>query len=195
VFNGPGGALAFIEQVPLNIALQTVSGFDIQANYTMDFWEGNLAWQAVANYNDENTTSQPGTATNDSAGTAGTPKWKGIVSADYTTGPVSVTVQGRWYGTSKMTNLANTGNLATAATANLYPTNQFEIPIWAYLDIRGNYKWNDNISFYGAIDNALNTPPALVPFASNTVIHSLPTNPNSYDLLGRQFRIGVRFNY
>ena len=71
----------------------------------------------------------------------------------------------------------------------------FEIPLWAYLDLRGNYKWNDNMSFYGAVDNLLNTPPALVPLASNNVIHSLPTNHSSYDLLGRQFRIGVRFNY
>ena len=35
-------------------------------------------------------------------------------------------------------------------------------PFIAYLDLRGNYKWNDNISFFGAIDNALNTPPPLV---------------------------------
>ena len=195
IFNGPGGTLAFIEQTPINIASQTVSGFDIQANYTMDFWEGNLAWQAVANYQDENTTSQPGTATSDSAGIGGNPKWKGILSADYTTGPMSVTVQSRWYGTSKISQTANTGNLATASTANLYPTDKFEVPFWAYLDIRGNYKWNNNISFYGAIDNALNTPPALTPFTSNTVIHSLPTNSSSYDLLGRQFRLGVRFNY
>ncbi|HWY60616.1 MAG TPA: TonB-dependent receptor [Rhizomicrobium sp.] len=197
VFNGPGNppSLAFIEQTPLNIASQTVSGFDIQANYTMDFWEGSLAWQAQANYQDENTTAQPGTATNDNAGTGGNPKWKGILAADYTTGPVSVTVSSRWYGTSKFINTANTGNLATPATSNLYPTDKFEIPFWAYLDLRGNYKWNSNISFYGAIDNIFNTPPALVPFASNTVIHSLPTNPSSYDLLGRQFRLGVRFNY
>ena len=38
-------------------------------------------------------------------------------------------------------------------------------------------------------------PPALVPFPSNTVIHAVPTNQSSYDLLGRQFRLGVRFNY
>jgi outer membrane receptor protein involved in Fe transport len=201
VFTGPPApgfstpSLSFIEQTPINIASQTVSGFDIQANYTMDFWGGTIAWQTVANYNDENTTSQPGTATNDSAGTGGTPKWKGILSADYTTGPYSITVQTRWFGTSKFTNAANTGNLTTAALANLYDPARFEIPVWAYLDLRGNYKWNENISFYGAVDNVLNTPPALIPLTSTNIIHSIPTNPNTYDMIGRQFRLGVRFAY
>ena len=195
VFNGAGGALAFIEQTPINVATESTSGFDIQANYSMDFWNGNVAWQAIANYNDEHTTAQPGTATSDNAGIGGTPKWRGIVSADYTTGPYSITAQTRWYGTSKISQTANTGNLATAATANLYPTDRFEIPLWAYVDLRGNYKWNDNMSVYGAVDNVLNTPPALTPLLSNNVIHSVPTNQTTYDLLGRQFRVGIRFNY
>ncbi len=161
----------------------------------MDFWEGSLAWHAVGNYNDEHTTAQPGTATNDSAGTAGTPKWKGVLSADYTTGPYSITVQSRWYGTSKITNSANTGNQSTAQTFNLYPTNLFEIPVVAYLDLRASYKWNDNISFYGAIDNSLDTPPPLIPMNNGNIIHANPTNTGTYDLLGRQFRFGVRFNY
>ena len=92
------------------------------------------------------------------------------------------------------------GNLATAATANLYDPAHFQIPITAYLDFRGNYKWNDNISFFGAIDNTLNTPPPLVanPGGNSTQAGSPPfynTNPFVYDMLGRTFRIGVRLNY
>ena len=202
VFTGPPSSgfpnqpsLSFIEQTPINIASQSVSGLDLQANYTMNFWDGTIAWQGIANYNDENTTSQPGTATNDSAGTAGTPKWKGILSADFTQGPMSLTVQSRWYGTSKIANDSNTGNMATAQTANLYPVDKFEVPFWAYLDLRANYKWNDNIQFYGAIDNALNIPPALLPLRSNNIIHSVPSNQSTYDLIGRQYRLGIRFSY
>ena len=69
----------------------------------MDFWEGNLAWSAIANLNDENTTTQPGIGDQRHRPVSGgTPKWKGIISADYTTGPYSFTVQGRWFGTSKV---------------------------------------------------------------------------------------------
>jgi outer membrane receptor protein involved in Fe transport len=183
---------------PINFASLTTSGLDLQANYTMDFWEGSLAWSAIANLNDEQTQSQPGTPTNDSAGSGGTPKWRGIVSADYTTGPFSITVQGRWYGTNKYTNTANTGNLSTAALANLYDPNGFELPFTAYLDLRGSYKWNDNIQFYGAMDNATNVPPAMFPSVAGNVKAqgSLTTTvPGTYDMLGRYFRLGVRFNY
>jgi outer membrane receptor protein involved in Fe transport len=198
-FNGPNNALSNINQETLNIASQTVSGMDLQANYTFDFWEGNLALSSFATLQDENTTvSYPGAAANDSAGQGGTPKWKGVVSADYTTGPISFTVQSRWYGTSKYTNLANTGNLATAATYNLYDPAAFEVPFVAYLDFRASYKWNDNIQFYGAIDNAANTPPPLVAPTSGGIQNNgtlLPANTTTYDLLGRAFRLGVRFNY
>jgi iron complex outermembrane recepter protein len=194
-FNGSGGAYSEIDLQPINLASQTVSGLDLQANYTMDFWNGTLAWQGVANLADENTLTQPGTATSDNAGTGGTPKWRGTASVDYTTGPFSATVQGRWYGTSKIANNANTGNLTTPQTIDLYPTNSFEIPFVAYLDLRASYKWNDNIQFYGAVDNATNAPPPLVPLTSGTTPPGLPTNTTTYDLLGRQFRMGVRFNY
>jgi outer membrane receptor protein involved in Fe transport len=193
-----GPALSAEINSPINFASQTTSGLDIQANYTMDFWEGSLAWSVIANLNDENTTSQPGVGTNDSAGSAGTPKWKGIVSAGYTTGPASFTVQGRWFGSNIYSNAANTGNLSTPQTANLYDPHGFELPFVAYLDLRGSYKWNDNIQFYGAIDNATNVPPPMFPSVAGNVKAqgSLTTTvPQTYDMLGRYFRLGIRFNY
>ena len=48
VFNGPNGALSGLNNSPINIASQTVSGLDMQANYSMDFWDGNIAWSAFA---------------------------------------------------------------------------------------------------------------------------------------------------
>ena len=175
-----------------------MSGLDLQSNYTMDFWNGNLAWTAYANLQDEDTTYQPGSGTSDVAGSHGTPKWKGLISADYTTGPVSFTVQGRWYGTSVYSQNGNTGNKSSAKVANLYDPAYFEIPFVAYLDFRASYKWNDNIQFYGAVDNATNVPPPLVAPTSGQIQNNggvLPSNSTTYDLLGRSFRLGVRFNY
>jgi outer membrane receptor protein involved in Fe transport len=206
VFNGAPGvagpALSGINNSPLNLASLRTSGLDVQANYTMDFWDGTLAWQAVANYVDEITQTQFGTPTDDYAGvmganqpniTSGSPKWKGILSADYTTGPYSVTVQGRWFGTGIMNNSANQGNLSTAATANLQSIN--ELPFTAYLDLRASYKWNDNITFYGAVDNATDVPPPLLPQTSAGVPPSIPAQSLTYDLLGRTMRLGIRFSY
>ncbi|HVV71717.1 MAG TPA: TonB-dependent receptor, partial [Verrucomicrobiae bacterium] len=63
-FKGPPGiagpALSSIFLVPINFASQTTSGLDLAANYSMDFWDGNLAWTGVASLKDEATTTQPG---------------------------------------------------------------------------------------------------------------------------------------
>ena len=203
VFAGPGGALSQINNPELNFASQTVSGLDVEADYSMDFWEGTLHWAVKANYTDENTLTQPGLGVNDSAGSnAGNaqtgPKWRGILAATYTTGPLSVTAQSRWFGTSVSYQNGNTGNQASATTANLYDPAHFEVPFNAYLDLRGAYKWNDNISFFAAMDNALNTPPPLIAPTSSTVQAPATfygTNANVYDLLGRVVRVGVRFAY
>ena len=200
VFDGPGGALGHFISQTINVASQTVSGLDIQANYTMDFWNGNIAWTTYANLNDENTTdnSAIGAGIADSAGSAGTPKWKGLLSADYTTGPYSFTAQTRWYGQSVISTGGNTGNKATPATANLYDPAHFEVPFVAYLDFRASYKWNDNIQVYGAMDNATNVPPPLVAPTSGSIQNNggvIATNSTTYDMLGRAFRLGVRFNY
>ena len=203
VFAGPGGALSQINNPELNFASQTISGLDVQANYNMDFWEGSLAWAAMASYNDENTLTQPGLGVNDSAGSnSGNaltgPKWRGVLSATYSAGPYAVTAQTRWFGTLVDFQNGNTGNQASAATANLYDPTHFEVPFTAFLDLRGSYKWNDDISFFAAMDNALNTPPALaVPTSSTIQAPALfyDTNANVYDMLGRVFRLGVRFEY
>ena len=124
---------------------------------------------------------------------------EGVVAATYAAGPYAFTVQSRWFGTSVVDQNGNTGNQATAATANLYDPAHFEVPFSAYLDLRAAYKWNDNISFFGAVDNALDTPPPLVtPISANTNFGSTAyynTNQNVYEMLGRMFRIGVRLSY
>jgi iron complex outermembrane receptor protein len=198
-FNGPNGALSFINTGVINLTSETTSGLDLQANYSMDFWDGTLAWSALANLNDETTVVTPGTASTDAAGSGGIPKWRGILQATYDTGPYSVTAMGRWFGTSVFSTNGNTGNRASAANALLYDPAHFEIPVVAYLDLRASYKWNDNIQFFAAIDNTLDTPPPLVaPTLSSLNAGGSPfdnTQSSVYDQLGRNFRIGVRFNY
>jgi outer membrane receptor protein involved in Fe transport len=203
-FNGPNGALSFINTGVLNFARQTTSGLDLSANYVMDFWDGTLSWSALANLNDESTLTNPGTGVNDSAGsdagnTSSGPKWRGTLAATYNAGPYSFTAMTRWFAAAKSYQDGNTGNQASTATANLYDSAHFEVPFTAYLDLRASYKWNDSISFFVAIDNTLNTPPPLVaPTAAMTIANAARfdgTNGTIYDEIGRNFRLGVRFNY
>jgi len=207
VFGGPGGSLNIINRTPVNLSSLSTSGMDIQASYVFDdLWGGSLTLSGNGTYVDQITLVQAGQPDNNYAGVLGTgtapqstgaPKWKGLFSANYVTGPYSVTAQVRWFGSAILNNQWNTGNQATAATRWMVADSVFNVDPTAYLDMRGSYQWNENIQLYAAVDNLLNIPPQMRPPFSNSVqsnggpIHSSTV----YDYLGREVRVGVRFNY
>ena len=186
-----GGVLTAVYLRPLNAASMTTSGLDFNADYAMDLFSGNVALHLTGNYVDEQTESAFGTAPFDFAGSMGSdsqyggiPKLHFNFAATYSDGPWSGTLQTRYIGTAKLNNAWQTGaqvdNNAVSAIA--------------YLDMRGTYKWNDNIQFYGSIDNALDTPPPEI-VGTNTNNLSLNTSASVYDILGRLYHAGVRFNF
>jgi outer membrane receptor protein involved in Fe transport len=206
VFGGANGALSIINRVPININAVRTSGMDIQANYTTELGDGALTFAVLANYTDELTIESPGSPIDDYAGvlgagappqTSGTPKWKGSLSANYKTGPYSVTAQVRLLGSAILNNAWNTGNLATAATRWTVSDSVFNVDPTAYLDLRGSYDFNDNWQFFAAVDNVLNIPPQMKPGTQDGVqSNGGPTHSvTAYDLLGREVRLGVRFNF
>jgi outer membrane receptor protein involved in Fe transport len=57
------------------------------------------------------------------------------------------------------------------------------------IDLGGSYKFTDNLTAYAKIDNLLNKDPAVSP-GTGTV-----ANPMIYDLIGRMYRVGLRFEF
>ena len=55
------GALNFVVGAPVNMASETTSGLDFQADYRMDLFGGLLDWHVLGNYNDERTRTIPTT--------------------------------------------------------------------------------------------------------------------------------------
>jgi outer membrane receptor protein involved in Fe transport len=211
VFDGPGGSLHIINRVPININALRTSGMDIAASYAAELWDGTLSTSLNATYVDELTitspTSVPGVVDiNDYAGvlgagapaqSSGASKWKGVMSANYKTGPYSVTAQVRWYGSGILNNFWNTGNRAPATARWTVSDSVFNVDPTAYLDMRASYDFNENWQFYGAVDNILDIPPQMKPGTSDGIqSNGGPTHSvTQYDLLGREVRLGVRFTY
>ena len=153
----------------------------------------------AGNYTDEETETEFGVidpatgaqATYDFAGSmgagsqfTGVPKLHFNLSATYAEGAWSGTVQTRFLGSAQLTN---------GWTSGVQVDNN-DIPAVAYLDLRGTYRWNDNLQFYMAVDNLLNTPPPqIVGYSPSNNAYST-TNPSIYDVLGRMWHGGVRFN-
>jgi outer membrane receptor protein involved in Fe transport len=195
----PNG-LQFVYTYPFNNGFLTTSGLDFVADYAMDFWNGNLAWHLAGNYTDEETESEFGVltaagaqASYDFAGSmsgnspfAGVPKTHITLSATYTEGPWSGTVQTRYIGAAQLVNGWTSGiQLANNNVAQV-----------AYLDLRGTYRWNDNMQFYLSVDNVFDTPP---PSTAGTIgsgsTNFAETNAAEYDILGRMWHTGVRFTF
>ncbi len=190
------GTLADIVTQPLNAASQTVSGLDFQADYNMPLFNGMLNWHLVGNYTDEQTQNAVGvnfdyagslSQASSTSGGQGTPKFKATLSSTYAEGPWSGTVQGRVIGSAKLDNAW--GPLQVDDNS---------VPMVAYLDLRGSYKWNDNFQLYMAVDNVTNVPPPNIPTtqAGGQSAYYFPAiREDVYDAIGRQYRVGIRFNY
>ena len=67
------------------------------------------------------------------------------------------------------------------------------VPAVAYADLRLSYNWSEGVNLYGAVDNMFDTQPPSIPNSLGGGATNF--NLQIYDGLGRQFRIGVRFNY
>ena len=185
--------LSQIDTIPENAASQTVSGLDFQGDYTMPFFNGMLTWRLVGNYTDEQTQTAAG-MTYDYAGSLGAdsaiegvPKFKANLSSTYSEGPWSGTVQGRFIGGGHIDNAWSSLQVADN-----------DVPAIAYLDLRGSYKWTDNIQVYAAIDNAGNLPPPIIPVSNaggQQTYFFAPIREDIYDAIGRFYRMGVRLNF
>jgi outer membrane receptor protein involved in Fe transport len=190
---------------PLNAASISTSGLDFQGNYRTDLFDGELNWNVTGSMTSQYNQTALGinydeagaTGTNSYLGT-GLPKWRTNISATYNEGPWSATVQGRLLGAMRYTNgqegisalsLASISSTGALIAGNVSNPNQFDTnsihPV-GYIDVRGSYRFNDNIVLYAAIDNVTNVPPPYTGGFGGAAV---------YDYLGRNIRAGIRFSY
>jgi len=191
---------------PLNSTLDSVSGLDVAAKYSHPLLDGMLNWDLLLNYIDQQTRTAQG-ITYDRAGAlgaspdnyaAGIPKLRAILADTYQEGPWSLTAQGRFIGSARLTNgpqgqaaiksasLSPVGVLTRGDIFGLVDDNS--IGAMAYLDLRASYRFAGHFQVYGAIDNLTDVAPPPVPSTGG----NNGTNQMVYDAIGRAIRIGLR---
>ncbi|WP_156361057.1 TonB-dependent receptor domain-containing protein [Sphingomonas sp. Leaf257] len=188
--NGPN----FINVQSFNLASILTDGFDIEASYR---WRnplglpGSLTLRALATNIRRfiTDTGLPNTIPNDTAGVniGNTPKWKWLAVQTYATDDWSLLLQERWFSDGKLGNQyieCTTG--CPASTANRPTIDNNFIPGAFYFDVGGTYNVTKAVTAYFKVDNVFNRDPARSPYF---------VNPALYDVLGRVYRAGVRFNF
>jgi iron complex outermembrane receptor protein len=195
----PTNATNYVNVQPFNLASIFTDGFDIEAS---DRWAhpfglpGRFGVRALATNvrNYITNTGLPGAVPIQMAGvnTGNTPSWKLLGQQTWETDKYSFMLQERWFSDGTFGNqyVVCSANCPVSTTNN--PTiNYNKMPGAFYLDVSASYNVTPKLVTYAKIDNLLDQDPTPSPF-TNT---GIDINPALYDVLGRVYRFGLRYNF
>ncbi|WP_156254883.1 TonB-dependent receptor plug domain-containing protein [Sandarakinorhabdus oryzae] len=206
-FNGPVGAgspITQIKLVPFNFANVRVKGLDLEASYRFDLAGGKATLRALASHYIDNITNNGIDVPEDVAGknqNDGVPSWNYRLTANYEIDSWSFNLTGRGFsGGVYNNNFVECTSNCPASTAAARTINSNRISGQWYLDasLTKKLKLGDHkAELFLYVRNLLNSDPVLVgngPTGNNTPAYP-QTNRGLYDVLGRVYRMGVRFEY
>lgn len=107
----------------------------------------------------------------------GSPKFRGTVNVNYSIRNAMVNAQIRHVGSSKY-------NLKYVEGVDI---NDNDVESATYLNLTGAFDVSDNLRVFAVIDNVLDKDPPIAPS-----VFGYPAQPAFYDMIGRNFRIGLR---
>ena len=184
----PTGALFRVDNGYLNINLLKTRGLDFEGSYRTELGDGSLGLRVIASRVFELSTLIPGAAKVDRAGQTGlqggVPKWNFNISANYRTGPLSLSVDERIIGKGSYD--------ATFVEGRDVDDNR--VPAIAYTDL--SLSWDvtagrRTFQLFGTVNNLLDQDPPKNA-GSYFVFATVPTNTYLFDQVGRAFTVGVR---
>jgi iron complex outermembrane recepter protein len=190
IIRNPSGTLSRILLPYFNAADRLVKGVDFEASYNQDLSElhmgvgGDINFRLLVSYLGQFTTQVIGAAPIQYAGDIennSTPKWNGIFSATYNTGPYTVFMQERMVGGG---HFDNTNDNGLGITPNSVGN------VW-YTDATVSYDISDNLTGFLTVNNLFDRNPP--PNPSYLIDSSSYGNRTLYDLIGRLYTIGVHY--
>jgi len=199
VLNMPGGTGNFVKTQSFNFNRLFTDGLDIEASYQFADplgMKGRLTLRGLATRVLHNTSYSgiPGTDPVESAGanSGATPDWKVLGSQSFDTSAWRLTVQERWFSDGVYSNafVECQSNCPLSTSQHRTIDNNF-MPGALYIDVSGSYNINKSGQIYFKVDNLFDKAPAGSP-QTNT---GIDVNPTLYDVIGRTYRIGLRFSF
>jgi len=193
--------LVSISNVNLNLNRLVTRGLDIEAQYRIPVGNGEISLRGLATRIFELTTVTPTGSVTDRAGQngsptsqpSGVPNWQVNTYVGYTTGPFSGQIQARYISPGTRDNTLIGPEQAGYSTTLPNSTNTNHIGAYWYFNLNAQYDLiadgNRKLQIFGVVNNLTDKAPPPAPSSFG------PTNNVLYDVLGRVYRIGVRFSY
>jgi outer membrane receptor protein involved in Fe transport len=203
---GPASPITSIRLVPFNFASVKVRGLDLEASYRFDLGGGKATLRGLVSHYIDNIIDNGIDVARDLAGqNAGgadaTPTWNYRLTANYELDSWSFNLIGRGFSGGVYDNNfieCTTGCPASTPQARTINDNQIAGQWYVDASITKKVKLGGSkVDLFLYVRNLLNSDPVLVgngPTGNNTPAYPM-TNRNLYDVLGRVYRMGVRFEY
>ncbi|MFC4256223.1 TonB-dependent receptor [Altererythrobacter xixiisoli] len=201
---GADGRVSNITLRPVNLASQVVRGIDYEASYRTDLAmlglpDSQLTLRALATNYLENSslTGLVGANPTSSLGTfAGTPEWRYLLQASLTAGKLTTSLTGRGMSDGVLSNtyVECRANCPTSsATARTIDNNH--VDGFFYIDLSASYRFRPEVEAFFSVSNLANKAPAVIPNPTGIGSQQWGVNQLYYDVIGRSFRAGFRFNF
>lgn len=185
------GTLARVALPFFNAAARQTKGLDFEASYNTPLstfiadLDGSITFRGLVNYIGQFTTQVQGAAPIQLAGDINNslPKWSGVLSANVDLGRWGWYLQERWVGGGKFDNTNSNG-------AGVYP-NQVGSVFYTDTTITYDLLPESGVSLAFSINNLFDRDPPPTP--SFLIAGSNYSNRTLYDLIGRQYSIGLKY--
>lgn len=162
-------------------------GIDFEMGYRTSLAGGTLSVRGLLNYVDELSTTttvkidRAGDLNSGAPSTNSVPRWRGLLTLNYSKGGTGGFLQMRYIGAG---NLDNTWD-ETATDFN-------RVAAQVYFDGQLSQKVGEQFELALNIQNLLDKKPPFAPLVSN---YNVPTNAALYDQLGRMFRVTAKLHF
>ena len=197
----PDGTIAFVTNTRLNLASVKTTGFDFELTYGYrpQWLDGGINLRVLATRTTELSFSNPN-GVQDRLGqvsnvfrTPGVPKWSGNASINYEDDHFNLGLQARYVGKGKF------GTILTEGAGARNTVNDNHVPAYVYLTLSTAYRFDlgddRSMQLFAVVNNLLDTDPPFIPSGAAGGANESSTNPAFYDVIGRFFRFGARFNF
>lgn len=188
------GPITAIALLPQNINSERVRGVDVEATYRTELASGDLTLRTVGTYMDERSeivddeySDYAGQNANLTQPSQAAPRWRQMASAAWRQGPFNTTATARFISSGKLNNAWTSADI-----------DDNSVPSVLYFDWSASYEFEvagSDVRLYGAIQNLLDKDPPATPNFSTASTIQTGVNGYLYDLLGRQFRVGLSLKF
>ncbi len=203
-----GNPLIVFTQSPLNFATQKAAGYDIEMSYRQPLdewspdWSGDLTFRGLVTHyiKDVLNSGVLGSIPNDQVGqlSSSKPSWRWDFGVNYTLNPVSISFNARGFNAGVFNNnyiQCTSGCPASNPNNTTIDDNHLDGAL--YFDVAGTYRLQFDAAqtdLFFSVRNLTNRDPGIVPSGPGASVFSTnESNSALYDLMGRAFRVGIRF--